>query len=295
MKHFQKVQWAVFIIILMMGVVGCEMFGDSDLTSPVSSTAVAPSTDMLANFWIGRGHNKFEVASENEVLQVGTPEGDYLLKYSVKMPTEDGGFVIQEFAIVFKAGEDGVFLTIGLKPGDEIWNVQLVPGEIPAEAIPVIEKDGIAIFLWPGDESSFTVEDVFEEPEGEEFKIIILIVEGEIDPVVVNNEGLEIEIEIEVEVQNELNLEQRGKHTITTAVIFDTVGGTISPERIDGVPYGASRSFKIHPNSGLFDDILDVTINGVSVIGAVKELGNGDGHLVIHDITEDLGIEVTFR
>lgn len=291
MKHFQKFQWLGFILLLMAVVVGCEMFGDSDLSSPVGSTEIAPNTGMLANFWVGRGQNKFEVFSGNEVVQVGTPEGDYLLKYSVKIPTKDGGFEIQEFSIVFTAEEGGASLVIGLKPGDEIWEVQLIPGDVPEGATPVIEKEGVAIFLWPEDESSFSLDD-FEMPEDEDLILIILIADGLIAPVIVDDDGIEININIEIVINGEL---QVAKYTITTNVIPGTVGGTITPEELEGVPFGSSRSFKIHPNSGIFDDIEDVTVNGESVIAYVQDLGNGDGHLVIHGISENLEIEVTFK
>lgn len=297
MRYFQKMQWVGFIVVLMLGVIGCEMFGDSDLSTPSSSTGLSPNSDRLANFWVNRGQNKFEVTTGNEVIQVGTPTGAYLLQYSVKMPLADGGFEIQEFSIVFKTGENGALLTIGLKPGDEIWGLQLIPGEISENIQPVQTTEEVAIFIWPGDESSLTVDDVFEMPENDaDIRIIILIAEGVIAPIVVNGEGLELNIQIQIEIDSELPIT---KYTITTNVIPGTIGGTITPEKEEGVPFGSSRSFKIRPNSRVFTDILDMTIEGksgkVSVLDYVQELGNGDGHLVIHDITENLIIEVTFK
>lgn len=291
MKYFQRVQWVGFIIILMLGVIGCEMFGGSSLTTPVGSTGVAPGREMLANFWVGRGQNKYEVSSEDQELQIGTPEGSYLLEYSIKVPSADGTFDIQTFAIVFKAGEEGALLAIGLKPGDDIWEVQLIPGDISAGVTPVMEQNGVAVFLWPDDESSFSVEDVFEEPAPEDFVLIILIAEGVIAPLYINNDDSDSDIQIDI-IEEDESSDGGGKFSITTKV---SGGGSISPSSVDGVPYGSSRSFKIRANSRKFEDILDVTVNGTSVIGQVQKLGNGDGHLVIHDITEDLVIEATFQ
>jgi hypothetical protein len=82
------------------------------------------------------------------------------------------------------------------------------------------------------------------------------------------------------------------KFDVTTSV--EGSGGSIKPFGTKQVPKGASISIKIQPDSGNFDDIADVTVNGVSVKSSLQELGNGDGHLVIHDVTEDLEVVATF-
>lgn len=99
-------------------------------------------------------------------------------------------------------------------------------------------------------------------------------------------------LEIEASDEEDEKDSETEKFNVTTSV--EGSGGSIKPFGTKQVPKGASISIKIQPDSGDFDDIADVTVNGVSVKSSLQELGNGDGHLVIHDVTEDLEIVATF-
>ena len=99
-------------------------------------------------------------------------------------------------------------------------------------------------------------------------------------------------VEIETSEEDEEEDSETKKFNVTTSV--EGSGGSIKPFGTKLAPKGASISIKIQPDSGNFDDIADVTVNGVSVKSFLQELGNGDGHLVIHDVTEDLEVVATF-
>ena len=100
-------------------------------------------------------------------------------------------------------------------------------------------------------------------------------------------------VEIETSEEDEEEDLETEKFNVTTSV--EGSGGNIKPFGTKLVPKGASISIKIQPDSGNFDDIADVTVNGVSVKSSLQELGNGDGHLLIHDVTEDLEVVATFN
>ncbi|MBD3307915.1 hypothetical protein GF339_15900 [candidate division KSB3 bacterium] len=121
--------------------------------------------------------------------------------------------------------------------------------------------------------------EVFEE--GDEFLVIPLIVGGV------------IVLEEEEDGDEEEGEENGVKHEVTISV--DGSGGTVKPSGTKLVPDGASISIKIKPDSGNFADIANVTINGEPFMDYVQELGNGDGHLVIHGVDQDLDVIATFN
>jgi hypothetical protein len=281
MRSYQKIQWLVVVLSLLIGLVGCDS-GDGGLTTPSNVTAgnvTFGSNASPANFWVGRGANKLGIFKADSVFQVQAPEGTYLIEYTLK----GGG----SFFIVFTAGEDGAFLAVGLLPGDELDDVFVYEGDLIDDDVePEFENEGVSVYCWPGSTTTtLTWNQVFViNPT---ITVIILVLDGEIC-----DDG---ELEIE-------ELEQvKCTYTITTAVNDQTLG-SIDPEGPIDRPCGSSKSFKIHVNNALGFvpgvTVSDVTliIDGVaiSVLNQVQILGNGDGHLVIHKIDMNIAIEVDF-
>jgi hypothetical protein len=206
------------------------------------------------------------------MFQVQAPEGEYLLKYTI----QGGG----TFHIVFSAGEDGAFLAVGLLPGDLLDDVTLAKGEIPDDVEPEIEKQGVRVYCFPGSTVNVTWKAVFKFDPAR--VIIVLVVNGEI---VIGDLDFEVE---EMEPQ-------KCTKEITTEVTGTTYTGSVSPAEREA-PCGSSRSFKIIVNDTLgfvaapppAGTVKDVKLNGDSVLNQVQVLGNGQGHLVIHDIQEEI-------
>lgn len=265
MKHFQKIQWVALALLVILGVIGCEMLAPDHSVGPTAPVDVSPDPAHLANFWIGRGQNKLMVYQGEGLFQVGTPAGTYRLTYSIKF----GG----TFHIVFIAPEGGAVLTIGLLPGDVIWSVSLQQGEIPEGAPgPVVEYDGIKVFLTPSVPSEVTLNQVFISID---VAIIWVIVEGK--PV---DDG-------SITVLGSLER----KHEVTTSV-----GGNcyFTPPIYQGVPDGASRSFKITPYANIIQvEILGGTPPSVILLPAQIQQTGGDGHIVLHNITNDMELRAT--
>ncbi|MBD3308894.1 hypothetical protein GF339_20945, partial [candidate division KSB3 bacterium] len=263
---FRTMQWIALVLVLLMGMAGCSFFDQHDSSSP---TAPVGSATQLANFWVGRGQDKYEVNVGDDELHVGVPAGAYLLTYT----TENGTFYI-----VFEA-EESVMLVIGIPGDDEVLEAYIQAGTIDLEGlgeeIEPIEGDRYIVYALP--DETLDLPDWFEVfEEGENFLIIELIVDGEI--VLEEDEGEDGE--------GEEGEENGLKHEVTISV--DGSGGTVKPSGTKLVPDGASISIKIQPDSGNFADIANVTINGEPFMDYVQELGNGDGHLVIHGVDQDL-------
>jgi hypothetical protein len=266
MKHFQRIQWGVLVLILVLSVVGCEEFAQKHTVGPTVPTGLSPNPMQLANCWVGRGQNKFGVYTEPGLLQVQAPAGVFLLMYRTNLGA---------FYFVFSS-TDGAFLAIGLLEGDELHEVTLQEGTIPDGTTPEFESEGVNIFCWPGSTTAVSWENVFVIKPAT--VLIVLIRDGEIV-----TDNLDIVILDIPKVEGPPQ-----KFSISTEVEGT---GDVWPSSLEGVPRGASRSFKFRPGANL----VDVTLNGVSVIDAVQFLGNGDGHLVIHDIKEDIHIVATFN
>lgn len=279
MKQFQRVQWLVLLVVVALVATSCQ-FGDRsrhNVTSPITDPVDA------ANLWVGRGDGRLTIAPTTKLLQFRTPAGTYLLQYQAKTENEDGTFSISgTFAMVFTAGADGAMITIGLLPGAELWSVSLQPGAIPDGVTPVMEDGDVLVYLTPAMSTTVAWEGVFTIDF--DIELIVIMADGEL------NEELE-DIEI-VEVATPPLPEVVKLWTIYTNVNDDTLG-TITPA-LEQAPDGSSRSFKIHPVSGVFADIDQVMVNGTDVTAQVQKLGNGDGHLVLHNITSDVFIEVVF-
>jgi hypothetical protein len=271
MRSYQKVQWLVVVLSVLIGLVGCNS-GDGGLTTVTANISVGSVGDASpANFWVGRGGDKFGIYNQDNMFQIQAPEGTYLLAYTIQ-----GGGI---FHIVFSAGEDGVFLAVGLLPGDMLDDVTLYEGEIPEGVEPEIEKQGVKLYCFPGSTVNVTWQTVFKFSPV--MVIIVLVADGEIVLGDLDIEALEPD---------------KCTKEITSVVINNTYAGIVDPpERV--APCGSSRSFKIivYDAAG-FDPgttVEDVKVNNVSVLNQVQILGNGQGHLVIHDIQENIGIEVT--
>lgn len=271
MRSHQKVQWLVVVLSLLIGLVGCDN-GDGGLTTPAD---VSVGDASPANFWVGRGSDKFGIYKQDNMFQIQAPEGAYLLTYTI----QGGG----AFHIVFSAGEKGAFLAVGLLPGHVLADVTLFEGEIPEGVKPEIEKQDVNVYCFPGSKTNLTWETVFKFSPV--MVIIVLVADGEI---VVGDLDLDIDIEPMEPV--------KCTKTIKTRVFDGTFSGYVNPPEMVA-PCGSSRSFKI-----IIDDpagfvpgttVEDVKLNGVSVLNQVQILGNGQGHLVIHHIRENIGMEVT--
>lgn len=269
MKHFQKIQWIALALIVILGVVGCEMLAPDSNVGPTAPVEVLSNPAHLANFWVGRGQNKLGVYKGEELLQIQAPEGEYLLMYTTNLGT---------FYVVFKAGPEGAFLAIGLQPGDEVQQVILQKGTIPDDAPPLPEsREGVYIYFWPGNPTVTSWEVIFTADPS--VALIFLIIDGKINTDSGVIEILPVTQEPEIPVQ----------------INITGPGTVIPPGPIILRPKNSSLSLKFRADSGNFNDIVDVQLNGISVIAQVQDLGNGDGHLVIHNITEAIMVEVTFQ
>ena len=269
-------QLGIVSLLFVFGIVGCEFF-DQNSTSPT----IPASLEQTSRFWVGKGADKYEVYQGNDTIQVGAPEGEYLFKYSVKRPLGDGedgddseeNFAILDFYVVFKSSEAGAYVTVGLLSGDTVWDASLIslqPGTISEDVDPVQESEGVCIYSSPSIATSISLANIFTISlesvldESAALVVIILLVDGE------PAEGGELTV-----------LESpTWKFTIHTQVIG---AGTVTPESESGIPYGASRSFKLTPYAGL----TKVTLNDEDVTKYVTQSGT-DGHLVIHQITGDI-------
>lgn len=274
MRSFQKIQW-MFVVVLLIGLVGCNS-GDGGLTTPTTVTGSDAGPTLTigsaspANFSVGRGQNKLGVyvPEKRDGFQVQVPEGAFMIEYSVK----GGG----TYFIVVTAEEEGAVLGIGLLEGFIIDDVLVYEGNIaPTAPDPEIAKEGVKIYVWPGSETyaQQTWTGVFVMNPS--IVVIILVLDGEIE------EGQEIE---EIKCIN----------TIRTYV-NDPTKGKITPAGPLERPCNSSASFTIEPASGNFGDIKDVLLNGISVKAQVQELGNGNGHLVIHKIDMNIEMKVEFQ
>jgi hypothetical protein len=245
MKQFQKIQWVAYVLILIMGIVGCESLAPDSNVGPTAPVDVSPDPAHLANLWVGRGQDKFEIMQEGTgAFTVNVPAGSYLLTYWTDLG---------EFHIVFKT-VSATTLTIGLQPGDNVYHVTVQQGTItvPDDQALVIQGD-VLIFAWPPN-----LEVTWDAVIGNLTGLIVLLQDGGIP----GAEG--------------------GKCTITTQVVGS---GTIKPAGPITKPCGSSHSFKFKPGPPA---LTNVTIDGTSVIDQIQILGNGDGHLVIHDIQGDI-------
>jgi len=270
MKRMAYVNAGIALLLVALAVTGCTLFDNNQHNTPVSP--IGDATQMQ-NFWVGRGQEKFEVAAVGEELQVSVPEGSYILEYTSTYGT---------FYIVFKA-LFSVTLFIGLESGDVVQNVYLYTGEISDDVVPIQENEFYKVYELPGEEEASDWYDSFTG----EMDVIVLMAGGEV--------FLEEE-EGEDDGEDGDDAVVGGKWTVTA--IADGAG-TIKPET-KMVPNGASVSLKIRPDSRNFADILSVKITQVTsgvetdVTSYVQQLGNGDGHLVIHGVDDDLDVAVEF-
>ena len=262
MKQFQKIQWLALALILILGIVGCESLAPDSNVGPTAPVDVSPDPANLANFWVGRGQNKLGVYTSETVLQVEAPAGSFLLKY----------VTLSGIYYVVFSSEEGVFLAIGLLDGDDLLDVSLweVPISDTATPDPTSPSpgEGVLIYYWPGS-TGVTWEGVVVFGEINWSAEIIIIKDGEI----VENPDFVI-----------VGLEQVEPRTFTLTTEVQGAGGFIWPDYLTRIPEGASRSIKFRPYP-----TTDVLVNGVSVM-PIQQLGNGDGHLVIHDIREDIHV-----
>ena len=231
MKQFQKIQWVAYVLILILGVVGCESLAPDSNVGPTAPVDVSPDPAHLANLWVGRGQDKFEITQEGtSAFTVNVPAGSYLLTYWTDLG---------EFHIVFKTAS-ATTLTIGFQPGDNVYHVTVQQGTItvPDEQALVVQGD-VLIFTWP------------EHPEIPESIIINL---GVII-VLLEDGGIPGETE-------------GGKCTITTQVAGS--GGTIKPAGPITKPCGSSHSFKFKPGPPELTDVLingESVIDQVQILG----------------------------
>jgi hypothetical protein len=149
MKRFQKIQWVAFGLILILGVVGCELFDHENSSGPT-----APPTDLSANPQQAMNFSegsKFGVFKAFGQFGVQVLKGMYLLTYTTKIGT---------FDIVFSASDTAV-LPIGLQPGDEVIDASLQIGTV-SDTAPVVQQSGsITIFAMPGSSVSVVVSNIF--------------------------------------------------------------------------------------------------------------------------------------
>ena len=264
MRYYQRVQWLAVVFILLVGLVGCDS-GDGGLTAPANVPAGSASP---ANFWVGRGGDKLQIYQGGSGFQITVPEGAYLLTYVTHFGV---------FNIVFSS-EEGAFFAVGLLEGDELTDLYLQEGDIPEEAVPVEEKEGVKVYCRPGVTAGGGLPSVFTG-----WGPIIIIIQGGV--VVPDNPFMVIIVLTDPIVENT----GPGKnYTIWTYA----EGGSITPKGPLEVPGNSSRSFKFIPNTLPFDKTTDqVYVNGVNVTPQVQVLGNGQGHLVIHKIHEHIYIE----
>ncbi|GAK49695.1 hypothetical protein U14_00918 [Candidatus Moduliflexus flocculans] len=269
MKRMAYLKAGIALLLVMFAISGCMLFDSTRQNTPVSP--VGDATQMQ-NFWVGRGQDKYEVSSSGEQLEVSVPQGSYILEYTTTYGT---------FYIVFKA-LFSVTLFIGLESGDVAQDVYLYTGEISDDVEPIQENDLYKVYELPAEEEASDWYNSFT---------------GEMDVIVLMTGGMIFLEEDEGEDAGENDdAVVGGKWTVTA--IADGAG-TIKPET-KMVPNGASISLKIRPNSRNFADILNVTITQVTsgvktdVTSYVQQLGNGDGHLVIHGVDDDLEVAVKF-
>jgi len=261
MKQFQKIYGVAFILILAVSMFGCEMLGPEHSGGPTAPADGAPNPADLANFWVGRGQDKFGITQEGTgSFTVSVLAGSYLLEYW----TYSGG----PFYIVFKA-DTSVSLTIGIQE-ENLLTVTLYHGEITDGATELATRGTpqrpVLIFAWPADpdvgwDSVFDA-DPYVEP------IVLFEGGGVVGDGVGDGDG------------------DGGDGRKCTITVEPPVGGTIKPAGPTITkPCGSSHSFKFKPGPPA---LTCVTIDGGSVFDLVQKLGNGDGHLVIHKIDRDI-------
>lgn len=270
MRRMTVIHVGIVVVLATLAVTGCMLFDDQQQTTPVSPVGEATQ---LQNFWVGRGQDKYFVTADGEQLEVSVPQGSYILEYT----TSYGSFYI-----VFKA-ISSVTLFVGLQPGDVVQNVFLYLGEISDDVVPIQENGDYKVYELPGEEN---VSDWYDHFTGD-IDVIILMVDG----VVIIEDDADGEIDGEDDGEDDGDdAAADGKWEVTATA---SGGGSITPaSKI--VPNGASISLKIKPDSRNFEDILSVTVNGEDVLPYVQELGNGDGHLVIHGVDADLEVVAKF-
>lgn len=271
MKRMTCLHAGIALLLVMFAVSGCMLFDSKHQNTPVSP--VGDATQMQ-NFWVGRGQDKYEVSSSGEQLEVSVPQGSYILEYTTTYGT---------FYIVFKA-LFSVTLFIGLESGDVAQDVYLYTGEISDDVEPIQENDLYKVYELPAEEEA---SDWYSSFTGEMDVIVLMaggmvFVEDEQGEDVSDDDGEDVAVS--------------GKWTVTSVA---EGAGTITPAT-KMVPNGASISLKIRPDSRNFADILNVTITQKTsgaesdVTAYVQQLGNGDGHLVIHGVDDDLEVAVKF-
>lgn len=274
MRRMTSIHVGIVVVLAAFAITGCMLFDDQQQATPVSPVGDATQ---LQNFWVGRGQDKYSVTTGGEQLEVSVPQGSYILEYT----TSYGSFYI-----VFKA-ISSVTLFVGLQPGDVVQNVFLYLGEISDDVVPIQENGIYKVYELPGEETASDWYDYFTG----EMDVIILMVDGvviiEDDTDGEYDDGEDGEDDGEDVGDDDA---ADGKWDVTATAVG---AGSITPvSKI--VPNGASISLKIKPDSRNFEDILSVTVNGENVMPYVQELGNGDGHLVIHGVDADLEVVAKF-
>lgn len=273
MRRMTVIHVGIVVVLATFAVTGCMLFDDQQQATPVSPVGDAMQ---LQNFWVGRGQDKYDVTTGGEQLEVSVPQGSYILEYT----TSYGSFYI-----VFKA-LSSVTLFVGLQSGDVVQNVFLYLGEISDDVVPIQENGIYKVYELPGEE---TASDWYDHFTGE-MDVIILMVDG----VVIIEDDADGEYDDgedgdDGEDDGDDDAAD-GKWEVTATAVG---AGSITPvSKI--VPNGASISLKIKPDSRNFEDIRSVTVDGENVMPYVQELGNGDGHLVIHGVDADLDVVAKF-
>ena len=279
--RIQKSYGIALVLVLALGVAGCSLFDSRDPVGPINSSG---DVSQLGNFWVKDGPGgKYEVSTKEGEMEVSVPEeGQYMLTYTTMYGT---------FYIVFET-LDAATLFIGLHSGDIVKTAYIQEGEIvDVEDLEVIFQTGLlTAYLLPGrdDEGEDGNGEDEDDPPSEwydmfdgGFMLIMLIIDGE-SVVDDTEEGEESE-------------EGEGGGPWEVAISAPGGGGAVKPEGINMVPNGASISIQFLPVSGNFSDIT-VTVDGAEV--PLQQLGGKPGkqkgHLVIHDVDQDLTVEATF-
>lgn len=147
--YWQKFQWSMLLVIVLMFIGGCTFFERDNPSAPASPAAqglffaTVPS-DLLANFVVAQSNSDhFQVFSNSPgTFQINLPKaGDFLLTYITEAGT---------WHLVFRA-TDKALVTIGIGYNDTFQGAALQEGRIRSGASPYMRSGPVSLYNWPAE------------------------------------------------------------------------------------------------------------------------------------------------